>query len=78
MIKFNRASYNRVLKNNIQAPLLLILFIFLVNSVDPDAMLHTVAFHLRLHCLPKCTFSRGVTSIQRVSCEFEISSCFLI
>ena len=29
----------------------------LANSVDPDEMLHHAAFHLGLHCLPKCTFS---------------------
>ena len=25
----------------------------LANSADPDKMLHDVAFHLDLHCLPK-------------------------
>ena len=29
----------------------------LANSVDPDEMLHKVAFHLGLHCLPKYLFS---------------------
>ena len=24
------------------------------NSLDPDEMLHTAAFHLGLHCLPMC------------------------
>ena len=41
------------------------LFIF-ANSVDPDEMQHTAAFHLGLHCLPKYPwvsrcFTRGVT-----------------
>ena len=25
----------------------------LANSIDPNEMLHDVAFHLGLHCLPK-------------------------
>ena len=29
---------------------------FYLNSVDPDEMLHTVAGHLILHCLPKYCF----------------------
>ena len=28
----------------------------LANSADPDEMLHCVAFHLGLHCLPKYLF----------------------
>ena len=28
----------------------------LANSADPDEMLHYVAFHLGLHCLPKYMF----------------------
>ena len=28
-------------------------FLFLASSVDPDEMLHYVAFHLGLHCLSK-------------------------
>ena len=27
------------------------------NSVDPDEMPHSVAFHLGLHCLPKHMFT---------------------
>ena len=26
------------------------------NSADPDEMPHYAAFHLSLHCLPKCPF----------------------
>ena len=34
--------------------------ILLANSVDPDEMPHGAAFHLGIHCLPKCTFrSKG-------------------
>ena len=32
-----------------------------VNSVDPDEMLHYVAFHLGLHCLSKYPFYKGFT-----------------
>ena len=28
----------------------------LTNSVDPDEMLHSAAFHLSLHCLSKSQF----------------------
>ena len=70
------------LKNNTQAPLLLILFndiafletIVLVNSVDPDEMLRNAAFHLGLHCLPSTHLGVTSLSIQRASREFEISS----
>ena len=35
---------------------LYIVFI-LVNSAESDGMLHCVAFHLGLHCLPKYSFT---------------------
>ena len=28
-------------------------FVAITNGVDPDKILHFVAFHLGLHCLPK-------------------------
>ena len=31
-------------------------FFVLVNSVDPDEMLHYAAIYLCLHCLPKYSF----------------------
>ena len=35
-----------------------IVFLFLItNSVDPDEMSHSVAFHQGLHCLPEYMFS---------------------
>ena len=34
----------------------------LANSVDPDEMPHTVAFHLGLHCLPKYLFMQSRAS----------------
>ena len=30
--------------------------LILPNSADPDEMQHNAAFHLGLHCLPKCSF----------------------
>ena len=30
--------------------------LFLANSADPDEIPHDAAFHLSLHCLPKCPF----------------------
>ena len=30
-----------------------IVYLFYLNSVDPDEMLHYAAFHLGLHCLQK-------------------------
>ena len=38
------------------------------NSADPHEMLHSTAFHLGLHCLPRYTF-RGFI-LQRVYCIF--------
>ena len=37
----------------------------LANSADPDKMLHYVAFHLGLHCLPKYPlYYKGVSVLK--------------
>ena len=45
----------------------LMIHFVLENSAHPDEMPHTVAFHLRLHCLPWGTCLL-VSSIQKIKC----------
>ena len=42
--------------------LFLEIYFILANSADPNEMPPYVAFHLRLHCMPRCPFR--VSSIQ--------------
>ena len=53
-------------------------FLFLpltANSVDPDEMLHYVAFHLGLHCLPKYSYRSHLyirVTIELVLISFQL------